>query len=219
MNQYFYALLISICHWSVALAGITLDSTRLVYPGSARSVDVVLSNTTAGPSRYLAWIDDGDPAVLPEDASADFFVFPASGMLAPGRRQMVRAMYRGAALPKDRESVYYLNVLDLPQKAVSKEDQNTIAIANRSRIKIFMRPSELAGDPALAAKKLVWSVDAASGSAVFRATNASPYFVSMRSVKLMQGDTELIDLGVGMVAPWGKLEFQPQPGRNSQQTA
>jgi chaperone protein EcpD len=117
-------------------------------------------------------------------------------------------MFNGAKRPTDREAVYFLNVLELPQKVTPKEGQGAIAIANRTRIKIFMRPANLTADPADSAKKLVWEAQAASDAPVFRAKNASPYFVSMRSVKLMQGGTELTDLGVSMVPPWGELEFR-----------
>jgi chaperone protein EcpD len=208
MHRNICIFLILVCQWTWALAGIALDSTRLVYLSTAKSVDLTLSNMLPGASRYLAWVDDGDPATLPENASADFFVFPASGMLLQGRKQTVRLMFNGAKRPTDREAVYFLNVLELPQKATPKEGQGAIAIANRTRIKIFMRPADLTADPADSAKKLVWEAQAASDAPVFRAKNASPYFVSMRSVKLMQGGTELTDLGISMVPPWGELEFR-----------
>lgn len=211
MNKYISFFLLWICHLGIAVAGISLDRNRLVYLSTAKSVDVVLSNQLPGASRYLAWIDAGDPAVLPENASADFFVFPATGVLSQGRKQTMRIMYSGAALPADREAVYFLNVLEIPQKAAPKGGEGALAIANRTRIKIFMRPADLAEDSAAAASKLVWEAASLSTAPVFKVKNASPYFVSMRAIKLMQGGTELADLGFSMVPPWGALELPAEP--------
>jgi len=195
-------------HWTFAQAGLSLDSTRVIYLSSAKAADIVISNLSPGSSRYLAWIDDGDPQVLPENASSDFFLFPPSGFLAQGRKQTVRIMYRGPTLPADRETVHYLNVLEIPQKASPKGDQSSVAIANRTRIKVFMRPADLTAEPLVAAKSLVWQADPSSGTLVLKAKNASPYFISMHTVKLLQGGTELANLGVNMVPPWGELELR-----------
>ncbi len=211
MKKSICIFLIWVSHWSLALAGISLDSTRYIYLGTAKAVDVVISNTASGASRYLAWIDDGDITVLPENASTDFFVFPPSGFLAQGRKQTVRIMYRGPVLPADRETVRYLNVLEIPQKASPKGDQSVIAIANRTRVKIFMRPADMAVEPLAAAKNLVWEAGLSGATQVLKAKNASPYFVSMHTVKLMRDGTELANLGGNMVPPWGELELRPDP--------
>lgn len=51
------------------------------------------------------------------------------------------------SLPKDRESVFYLNIFDIPTKLENKQDKNVLQLAIKSRIKLFYRPKELTTSP------------------------------------------------------------------------
>ena len=198
-------------HGATAFAALSLNGTRIVYPAKSRFADITAENAGSEPSQMLAWVDDGDVASTPDTASAPFLLIPAVSVVRPGRKQTLRIVYNGSALPQDREAVYYLNVVELPPKSSGARAAPEMKVAVRTRIKIFMRPADLALEPLAAAKKLAWSVDTpADGPAVFRAKNASPYFVSMASVKLTRRGAETADLGAGMVPPWGELELRPQ---------
>ncbi len=196
-------------HVGAAFAALSLNGTRIVYPVKSRFADITAENAGKEPSQMLAWVDDGDIASTPDSASAPFLLMPAVSIVRPGRKQTLRIVYNGATLPSDRETVYYLNLVELPPKSTAGRAAPEMKVAVRTRIKIFMRPADLDIEPLAAAKKLAWTVDAQPGIPVFRAKNASPYFVSMASVKLMRGGSEVADLGAGMVAPWADLEFRP----------
>lgn len=60
--------------------------------------------------------------------------------MEPKRGQTVKVMYTGAtALPKDRESVYWFNVLEVPPKPKDAQaDKNLLQLAFRTRIKLFI---------------------------------------------------------------------------------
>ena len=195
-----------------ALAGINLIGTRIIYPASAKFVDITAENAGKQFAQMLAWVDEGDINSTPDTATAPFLLAPAVKVIGPGRKQILRISYNGGPLPSDRETIYYLNVTEIPPRSAGSSTELTLQFSVRSRIKIFMRPLGLQGAPTAAAKNVSWELDAADGAVVIRATNPSPYFVSMASVKLMRGDAMLADLDRGMVPPWGTSEFRADTG-------
>ena len=198
------------CH--AALAALTLVGTRIVYPANAKFADITAENAGKQSVQMLAWIDDGDINSTPDTATAPFLLAPAVKVIGPGRKQFLRISYTGGTLPLDRETIYYLNVTEIPPKPIGPRAEPALQFAVRTRIKIFMRPAGLPGEPVVAARKLSWELNVAAGGAVIRAKNPSPYFVSMGSVKLMRGDAMLADLDRGMVPPWGESEFRADTG-------
>jgi chaperone protein EcpD len=199
-------------HCDAVLAAVSLIGTRIVYPANAKFADITANNGGAKSAQMLAWVDDGDINSTPDTATAPFLLAPAVKVIGPGRKQVLRISYNGSPLPLDRETLYYLNVTEIPPRSAGSGTELTLQFSVRTRIKIFMRPAGLPGAPTAAAKKMSWELDVASGAVVIRATNPSPYFVSMASVKLMRGDAMLADLDRGMVPPWGTSEFHADTG-------
>lgn len=78
----------------------------------------------------------------------------------------------------DKESVFWLNVLEVPAKKQAKPDENYLQMAFRSRIKVFYRPAGLAGNANDAAQAVTWSVKGSS----LQAFNPTPYYVSFVSL-------------------------------------
>ena len=71
--------------------------------------------------------------------SAPFLLMPAVAVVRPGRKQTLRIVYNGGALPQDRETVYYLNLVELPPKSSGARAAPEMKVAVRTRIKIFMQ--------------------------------------------------------------------------------
>ncbi len=204
------ALLVLQC--GLAVATVTLVGTRVVYSMNAKFADVTAENSGKQSAQMVAWIDDGDINSTPDTSSAPFLLAPAVKVIGPGRKQVVRIAYSGGSLPSDRETVYYLNITEIPPKSVGSQSNPVVQLAVRTRIKIFMRPAGLPVEPIAAARKLSWELAADSDGVLIRAKNPSPYFISMASVTLMRGDTILADLDRGMVPPWGQSEFHLPTG-------
>ncbi|KJG02775.1 hypothetical protein UA70_21775, partial [Raoultella planticola] len=75
------------------------------------------------------------------------------------------------------ESVYWLNLQEIPPKA--KDAENSLVIAIRSRLKVFVRPAGLdAQGNTEAPSKLTWEMEVADGKRWLRATNPTKYHVS-----------------------------------------
>ncbi|CAJ0793674.1 fimbrial biogenesis chaperone [Ralstonia holmesii] len=190
-----------------AHANVVISGTRVIYPAEQREVSVKLTNEGDRPALMQAWIDSGNANESPEESAAPFMLTPPLARVEPGKGQTLRLVYLKEPLPVDRESVFYLNVLDIPPSARPGDEHNQLQVAFRTRIKIFFRPSGLHGDPDSAAEQLTWKlIRESSGAYTLECQNTSPYHVSLTEVRLQHGgQTE--EGGVGMVAPNATFRF------------
>ena len=186
-----------------AEASVTIGGTRVVYPLDQREVTVKLDNDSKLPSLVQVWMDDGHPDAKPGDIKVPFVITPPIFRMDVNKSQTLRVMYSGEALPTDRESVYWLNVLDIPPKAAGMTDANTLQLAYRTRVKVFVRPAKLPGKPEDAAAELGWKIVAApdgKGEAL-SVSNPTPYYVSCSEVDVESGGHTYRNEKGGMVAP------------------
>ncbi|WP_447777563.1 fimbrial biogenesis chaperone [Pseudomonas chlororaphis] len=168
---------------SMASAGITLDGTRVVFAAPAKETSVVVRNQGSNDIMVQSWVepDSSGPAT-----DVPFAITPPLVRLGGSKQQTLRILYQGQGLPTDKESVFWLAVQEIPQKA---KDQNTLQIAIRQRIKLFYRPANLPDTAANAAKNLQWKLVEQGGKTALSVTNPSAYHVSFSgsTVKLRNG--------------------------------
>ena len=102
-----YAVFISgLLAASTAWAGISLTTTRVIYPSNAASVNVQLNNQLDKPALAQVWIDNGDPNVIPAALDNPFLVTPPVSRLNAKANQIVRIMQKpNMQLAEDRESL------------------------------------------------------------------------------------------------------------------
>jgi chaperone protein EcpD len=192
-----------------AAASVTVGGTRVVYPLESREVTVKLDNDRATPSLVQVWMDKGNAESKPDEATAPFVLTPPIFRMDGHKSQTLRMMYTGEALPQDRESVFWLNVLDVPPKAKSGPDANTLQFAFRTRIKVFARPKDLPGTSQDAAENLTWKIVPSpdnKGYAV-SATNPSAYHVSFSEIDVVSGTRTYKNEVGGMVEPKSTAVF------------
>ena len=205
------------CLWlsSSALADIVMAGTRIVYPATTKQVSVRLTNAGKQSSLVQVWTDRSatqSPFTPTDLADAPFLVTPPIFRIDSGRSQTLRLRYAGEALPQDRESVFWLNVLDVPPEPstqAGEENENYVQLAIRTRLKIFYRPDKLAGSPQATVSGLQWSlVPGTDGNKpVLRVSNPGTYHASFAKIELVSGgQTYPYDLG-GMAAPGGHADF------------
>jgi chaperone protein EcpD len=190
-------------------ASVTVGGTRVVYPLENREVTVKLTNDRAEPSLVQVWMDKGNADAKPGEASAPFVITPPIFRMDSKKSQTLRMMYTGDALPQDKESVFWLNVLDVPPNTAKNVDVNTLQFAFRTRIKVFARPKGLPGTPDDAAGKVSWTVVPAADKKGFevKVTNPTAYYVSFSEIDVVGGSqTFKNDVG-GMVEPRGTAQF------------
>lgn len=190
-------------HASVVIAG-----TRVVFPAAAGETTVRLTNEGTLPALVEAWIDDGDPNSTPETAKVPFLVTPPLARMDPGKGQSLRIVFTGQALPADRESLYWLNVLEIPPKPKATPDatQNILQFAVRSRLKLFYRPANLPGNPLTAGQQITFKAMPDGAGFALEARNPTPYYVTITQLTVHAGSASETSDG-GMVAPNGSLKL------------
>nr|WP_175801600.1 fimbria/pilus periplasmic chaperone [Burkholderia anthina] len=172
-------------------AGISLSGTRVVYPAQSKEASVVVKNQSKDDVMIQSWVE------LPNGAKGDlpFAITPSLSRLGGDKQQILRIFYAGEGLAADRESVFWLSVQEIPQKA---KDDNSLQIAVRQRIKLFYRPADLSGKPEDAPGQLKWRWSEGGGKPALEVVNDTPYFVSLGHASLKTGastypvETEMI---------------------------
>jgi chaperone protein EcpD len=165
------------------LAGIQLDSTRIIYPADKHEVTLGLTNHTSTPRLIQTWIDAGDSNA--KNAAVPFFVTPPIFRLDPEKGHSLRIVHTAGALPQDRESVFWLNVLEIQPKSVGDQaDKNSIKVTIRIRLKIFFRPKGLVGSPDEAVSQLRWRRVTDDKGVSVACDNPTPWNVSFNHIGL-----------------------------------
>jgi len=211
LKRAFLACTLGLAAATLAHASVVITGTRVIYPAQAREVTVKLNNNGAHPALVQSWIDDGDASTDAQQRPMPFTITPPVFRIDPTKGQMLRVTYTGEPLPTDRESVYWLNVLEIPPKPqLSDEDsRNHLQLAFRTRIKLFFRPAGLEGDANAAPAKLTWSLARASGDdkrVVLLVKNPTPYHVSVTQASVEVGG-KTYESTPDMIAPRGQGEF------------
>lgn len=196
-----------------ASAAVTIEGTRIVVDGSLhRDTTVRISNDGSAPAMTQAWIDTGDSSAAPERLKVPFRITPAGPrVIQPSASHMFRITYAprpSEALPTDRESVLYFNLLDIPPEQEDTTEQNLLRFAVRSRIKLFYRPPGLPGTAAAAAGSLRWQIQNEGGTRWLTATNPGPFHVTV--TKISVNDTT--ELAASMIPPHGQHRTALPPG-------
>ncbi|MCL5497453.1 fimbria/pilus periplasmic chaperone [Escherichia coli] len=188
---------------TIAQGSVVVNSTRVIYQASKKEVTVNLTNQNSAPVLIQNWIETDSAQRESASKNVPFILTPPINRVDAGKGQTLRISYLGSpALPQDRESVFWLNILEVPAKAKDvNEDQSKLNIAFRTRIKLFYRPNDLPGTATQAMENLHWSI---KGNGV-NVTNSSKYYVSLFDVTYKSGGKKYDTKGF-MIAP-GATEF------------
>lgn len=170
----------------LALADLRVGATRVVYDGgSTAASNLRIHNIGKTVSLIQVWLDEGQQDAALENLRTPYVATPALFRLEAGKNRDIQVRPVDASkLPADRESLLWLNILDVPARTKG-DDAAPLEFAMRWRLKIFHRPTGLQGNAASAPDKLQWSMDVdGEGHPTLRADNPSPYFVSLSKVVL-----------------------------------
>lgn len=183
-------------------ASTVISGTRIIYPENEKEVTVKINNPGNSPVLIQSWIDDGDPNANPDRVKVPFILKPPLSRIDAGKGQTLRMSYIGGTLARDRETLYWLNVLEVPPINKNNDVKNNLQIAYRTRIKVFFRPDGLSGDVNKAMESLKWRLTDKG----LEATNDTPYYVNLLDVRIKHmGKQKAID--VDKVPPFGKAVF------------
>ncbi|WP_205744366.1 fimbria/pilus periplasmic chaperone [Dyella sp. M7H15-1] len=179
----------------------------MIYPAQEREITLSLTNDEKTQPRLVqAWIDDGQVDTPPDQIHVPFELMPPVFRLDAGKSQVLRIVYtheNSAAnpLPKDKESLFWLNVLSVPPDPSNAKSQNLLKFAIRTRIKFFLRPEGLAGDAEQAPAQLQWKRVSHGNEQTLEAYNPSAYHISFANIAVVVDGREVKSEPPPMLAP------------------
>lgn len=183
-------------------ASVVMTNTRVIYPSDAKERSVQLKNNDSFPNVVQVWTDINNSESTPENADGPFLALPAIFRIEPNRGQLFRLIYSGGELPKDRESLFYLNFLQIPPLSKDNAGENQMLVMLKNRVKIFYRPVEIKSNPENVGREISFNVNKINGGIEVDVINKSPFYASFVDVKLISGNQEL-KVPVDMVEPKG----------------
>lgn len=192
-----------------ARANVIIAGTRVVFPAADGEVTVRLTNNNTVPALVEAWIDAGDEHSTPDKVDTPFVVTPPLFRMEAHRDQNLRIISTATHLPADRESLFWLNVLEIPPKPATPQlaGKNLLQFAFRSRLKLFYRPANLPGDPLKAPAELTWKAVPDGQGYALEVHNPSAYHITIAKLTLSSDGRTYAGDKPGMVDPMGDLRL------------
>lgn len=184
-------------------ASVVMTNTRVIYPSDAKERTVQLTNNDTFPNVVQIWTDINNPESTPDNADGPFVTLPAIFKMEPKRGQLVRLIYSGDELPNDRESIFYLNFLQIPPVSKDNLGENQMLVMLKHRVKVFYRPTELTTHSAEIHKHMYFDVEYADNGIFVDIDNRSAFFASFVDMKITAGNQEL-KIPINMVEPKSK---------------
>lgn len=155
-----------------ANAAVNIDRTRIIFNSTDKSVSVMLDNQSKD-LPYLAqvWLENAKGGKV----ASPLVALPPMQRIDAGQKSQIRILQlpETAALPKDRESLFYFNVREVPPKS---ELPNVMQVAIQSRIKLFFRPAAIAPLTRGAWQEQLTVKPSDSGLTL---TNPSPFYITL----------------------------------------
>jgi len=220
--------------WSIH-AAMQLDRTRLIVHQAQGRAVIHAQNQDARPLLLQVWVDHGEGALAdgaaPAPPTTPFIVDPPVLRLEPGQTRAVQVLMVDdpARLPADRESLYWLNVLEVPATMTVASDSdarastpdlpatdpvspNRLHFSFQSRLKLFYRPEALAGytntDTLARAQRLRFTrVRDGDGRLWLRIDNPAPIHQSLATLTVQGDDASPVTLDAPMLAPYAHVRL------------
>ncbi|CAI0793135.1 fimbrial biogenesis chaperone [Serratia marcescens] len=171
-----------------AQAGIIASATRVIFREGDTEKTLMLLNTNGYPIVAQTWVDNGDVNAAPELSRAPFVTLPSVFALPPAALKGLRILFAGAALPTDRESVFWLNLYEIPpSQPTTPPLASRVTLAMNTQMKIFYRPKALKGNAENAAEAVSFSLQKSPGGYLLRCHNRSAFYLSFARISIHIG--------------------------------
>jgi P pilus assembly chaperone PapD len=173
-----------------ARAGLVAAGTRVIYQEGQHERTIAVANRNAWQVMVETWADDGGGD--PQRARAPFVILPPVFRLHPEGLQVLRIVYNGDALPRDRESVFWLNLYEIPPDPGSRaKSVPHLDLAMDTQFKIFYRPKGLKSSPDDVARQLHFTLRRDGDHVLLVCHNPTPYHASFSRIALVAGETRV----------------------------
>ncbi|ELO4290506.1 TPA: fimbrial chaperone [Escherichia coli] len=179
------AALLSLSCCSQSMAAFVLNGTRFIYEEGKKNVSFEVTNNADKTYGGQVWIDNtnqGDGVYMVPQ--------PPFFKVSPKQKQIIRIMNTDSNLPKDRESLFWLNVQEVPPKPEVKDGEGSVlAIAMNTRVKLIYRPASIKDGRKDAEKQV--KLEQRGNETWLK--NPTPYYMAIVNVKHDSKDVTLSD--------------------------
>ncbi|MCW2255341.1 P pilus assembly chaperone PapD [Providencia alcalifaciens] len=173
-----------------ANGSVIIQGTRVIFPENKTMMGIQIINHIDQPALVQSWIDEGDINSTPETTNAPFIVIPPMTKINANDGTQLRIQFIGVKLPSDRESIFYLNMLDISPKPKTNVNANFLQLALQTRIKLFYRPMGLS----LTSDKAPNEVKFSQSRQWLMIANPTPYFLTLSKLyTVYQNDKPLLE--------------------------
>lgn len=204
-SRYLLITLLIFMGISSAKASVVMNGSRIIYSAGEKEYSVQLTNKDNFPNAVQVWLDSGDAQSTPETGKAPFIVTPPFFRIEANAGQTLRLKYTGSGLPTDRESVFYLNFLQVPP--VNKaEKNNKMLVLMRNRIKIFYRPESITGRIDQVSNALTFSVRQQGKDVVVTGNNPTGFYATIASGEVV-GAGKKLKMKSEMIPPMSQAKW------------
>lgn len=180
-----HVLAISIVFCSLqANAVVNTEKTRLIFNADDNIVDLFLSNSEKQPTLVQAWIDNGDMLASPESIQTPIIITPPVFTMKPNEIRSIRLILASrTALAKDRETIYWLNIYQIPpsNETVNRVTQKMV-LPLRIRMKVFVRPSGIGELQEQSVKQVDFKLQNVAGKTTLLITNPTPWHINLNQI-------------------------------------
>ena len=154
-------------------AAFVLNITRYVFDEKRENISVQVDNQSTQEYGGQIWIENQDQ----NDKNVYFVPSPTFFKVADQHKQILRILKINDALPKDKESLFWINIQEIPK--APKDGVNALSIALHTQVKMIYRP-DILKDKRENAEKNIKLINDESSTVLF---NDSPYYFALINVK------------------------------------
>lgn len=199
MNIRFWGFLFAFLFSQSTYAAFILNGTRFIYDESKKNISIEVRNQSKEGYGGQVWIEHAsqstsDPAFIP---------LPSFFKVGGEQTQIVRIMKITESLPNNKESIFWLNVQEIPP--VSDNESNVMVVAVNTKVKLIYRPEQIKNERPNAESLLI--VEKSGNQLVLK--NPTAYFFAAVDLKInghkkVKLSKDLMN-EIGMIKPFSSI--------------
>ncbi|HDT4624908.1 TPA: fimbria/pilus periplasmic chaperone [Klebsiella oxytoca] len=185
-----------------ALAVVNVEGTRVIFNSGESVSSVNLINSGELPALVQLWFDEGDIFAAPESARTPVIAIPPVFRLQPGELRYIKLqLVSRDKLPRDRETLYWLNIYQVPPNTLSPGAAKRVILPLRLRMKVFIRPATVLRPDETDGQRLQFRFKDNSRKVII-ISNPSPWYMTLSALNVGNENT-----GEMMLAPGESKEI------------
>lgn len=194
-----------------AFSATYMNHTRIIINEKQGESVFTIYNKGNGPVLMKTWTEKDNILGRPEDIKTPFIALPPIFRLEGKSSRAVRVQIteNNGNLASDRESLFWINTMEIPPVTADSKASGALQVAFRTRVKLFWRPASLVEiDDRENVKKLKIISNKCGDKSCLIIINNSPLHITLMGV-VLDDDTEVKQFpDDGLMTPFSEKEIQ-----------